>query len=49
MLLALLKLGFRLEDVLQMSEAELEGWLRAAGLLKPTKTYVVRNKSKKRK
>jgi hypothetical protein len=34
---------------MRMPEAELEGWLRAAGLLKPVKTYVVRRRGKKRK
>ncbi len=49
MTLAMLKLGFHLEEVMQMPEAEMEGWLRAAGVIKPSKTYLVRRKRKKRK
>ncbi len=45
----MLKLGFLPADVMQMPEAELEGWLKAAGLLGSNKTYVVKNRKRKKK
>ncbi len=44
----MLILGFRLDDVMKMMEEEMEGWLKAAGLLGSNKTYVVKKRKKQK-
>jgi hypothetical protein len=45
--MAMMRLGFRRDEVLAMSEVEMEGWLTAAGLISRNKTYIVRRKRKR--
>lgn len=45
MILALMKLGFRLDDVMSMSVEEALGWVRAAMPKSKNKKFIVRKQT----